>query len=142
MSYKRQIQVKSNYEHDFVQIQGPSNYEEIDALFNKYCREVSGARNNETWNINTNIKRNHSPTFSGTKLTTALRPSTAKNGSLDSDRTINKYLTNASLTNLQMTQRSETQIKPDRKDQAKGNTHKEVRISHVQISTPENEIAQ
>jgi len=143
MSYKKQLQIKNNYEHDSVQIQGPSNYEEIDALFNKYCREVSGLKSHEILSAKPSVKRNQSPSINGSKPNTALhRPSTVKNGSLDSDRSINKYLTNASLTNLQYTQRSEHHIKSDKKDQSKGGNNKEARVTHLQIMTPENEIAQ
>jgi len=114
----------ADIDYNFADICGPTNFEEMDVLFNKYCKEASGGKNSENHFQKNLIKLNTVTGFSRKPTTIIKNKQQARVPSIDIENSINKGPQVPSRNSLVHLQKHESQMRSERAELSKHATMK------------------
>ena len=136
----------ADIDYNFADICGPTNVEEMDAMFNKYCKEASGGRHHENHMQKNLVKLNTVSAFSRKPTTIFKNKQQAQQArvpSIDIESSINKGPQMPSRNSLVHLQKHESQMRSERGEFSKYPTMRfEPRGGSISFNQPENDYIQ
>lgn len=128
----------ADIDYNFADVCGPTTYEEMDSLFNKYCKEAGGKHHNDHHH---HVSKNIIKLNNAARKATIMKSKTqARVPSIDIENSINKGPAVPSRNSLLHLQRHDSQMKSERAEFSKHATMRlDPRGGSISFNQPEND---